>query len=61
MRYSYNSKNHCHISVPSDSRLELRIYQKNAQGRIPQNYGLPAPSCRINAKKLSSCGYEPRS
>lgn len=32
MRYSYNSTTHFHVRCTTDSRLELRIYQKKAQG-----------------------------
>lgn len=33
MKYSYNSTNHCDVSVPSDSALELRIYRTEGTGK----------------------------
>lgn len=37
MRYSYNSTNHCHVSVPSDSCLELRITRKK-KGTVEEGH-----------------------
>lgn len=44
MRYSYNSTNHCHVSVSSDSRLELRITRGKAQAKDTSKLRSTSPS-----------------